>query len=200
MVVVVGATVVLVDVDVLVLVVVGADVVDVDVLVVVGANVVEVDVVEVEVEVDVVEVDVEEVVVASGWKLMWCAALRVSPAEVTVAKITHGVVTQLTIVPLVATNVDRTTNGTGMVCGSLGVLGALIGLNSALLPVVNEPRGLSHRVRSAVHCCKVPPVALAPKRRPVTWTVWPDTRLSLGVTSNCGSTKRGSGKGGRTGS
>jgi hypothetical protein len=90
--------------------------------------------------------------------------------------------------------------GTGTVDGSVGTFGAPTGLNSALLPVVKVCVGAAHSVRSAVHCWRVPPVALAPKRRPVTCTVWPLTRLSLGVTSSWGSVKRGSGNGGSTGS
>ena len=209
-VVVTGATVVLVEVLVVGLVVVEVEVeveVEVDELVVVGGSVVDVEVdvdvdVEVEVEVDV-DVDVEvddEVVDGSAWKLMWWAAERVSPPVVMVAKITHGVTTQLTTVPLVAVKVDITVKSTGTVAGSFGLFGAPIGLNSPLLPVVNRPRGDSQRVRSAVHCRRVPPTASAPKRRPVTWTTCPDTRLSLGVTNSWGSVKRGSGNGGRVGS
>lgn len=108
---------------------------------------------------------------------------------VTVAKITHGVTRQFTGVPLLATNAERTTKLTGMVCGSVGVKGASMGLNSPLLPVVKDPVGLSQSVRSAVHCWRVPPVEFPPKCRPVTCTVCPDTRLSLGVTSSWGSTK-----------
>lgn len=155
---------VLVDVLVLVLVLVVVDVlVDVLVLVLVGVEVVVDD--EVGVEVLVEDVD------TAPAKVMWWAADRLSNWSVRLARITHGVRKQFTTWLVAVVNTALTVNGTGMVWGSLGVNGALIGLNSPLAPVVKGTVWVSHRVRSAVHSRSVPPVVLAPKWRPVTCTV-----------------------------
>jgi hypothetical protein len=84
------------------------------------------------------------------------------------ARITHGVTRQLTTWPPEAVNPDWTVKATGIVSGSVDVLGAPGGPNSPLVPVVKGTVCVSQSVRSAVHSRRVPPVVSTPKWRPVT--------------------------------